>query len=269
MAASTKTGLSRGVGLLAVGWACVLVGVMFGRDVRAWLAPPPAERDLFASGEMRVGLDPSRPPFAFFDADGGYAGIEIDLARELGVAFGVEVVLVPLGFDGLYDALQTNQVDVVIAGLQPDFGAARRGVVYSRHYFDAGLVLVGPDAIGGMTDLPGYALAYEFGSVADALAHRWLRRVRPFELRPYQLPIHTLQAVEYGEADVALVDAVTARRYLRDSPALMAGSPVSVTHAWYTVTIREGRGELLRAVNDTLNDLDDTGRLEALVGAWL
>ena len=82
-----------------------------------------------------------------------------------------------MGYDGLYDSLKADQVDVVISALLVD--PSRLGDVrYARHYFNAGLVLVSPasNPLNSMDDLPGYALAFEYASDADLEARRWLRR---------------------------------------------------------------------------------------------
>ena len=84
-----------------------------------------------------------------------------------------------MSFDGLYDALKTDQVDMLISTLTIDPLRAA-DVLYTRHYFHAGLVLVSKQALSAMTDLSGHSLAFEFGSDADAQARRWLRRIPVF-----------------------------------------------------------------------------------------
>lgn len=251
-------------------WAVVgvlLVAMARPHIIDLFTAPPEAS-EVFHHNELRIGLDPSRPPFAFFDADGTYHGLEVDLGAALADDIGLPVRFVGLGFDGLYDALKTDQVDVVIAGLQPRYHLDGTAAIYSRHYFDAGLVLVSGAGYEDMRDLPGLALAYEFGSPADAEAHRWLRRVRPFALRPYELPEYALDAVRLGEADAALVDATTTRLYLREHPVFNAHYE-PITHAWYTVVTRSDRPDILAVINTTLQQLDDNGTLEQLINEWL
>jgi polar amino acid transport system substrate-binding protein len=94
-----------------------------------------------ATGELRVGLDASFPPFESLDADGNIIGYDADLARAIAGAVGAEPVFVNIGFDGLYDALQADRVDVVISGLPYD-PRRTQDVIYSQPYFNAGQVLV-------------------------------------------------------------------------------------------------------------------------------
>ncbi|MEO0565405.1 MAG: transporter substrate-binding domain-containing protein [Chloroflexota bacterium] len=247
-------------------WIACLIAMIAWPYARE-IAQPATTRTLVEDGVLHVGLDPSRPPFAFFTEGGDYAGIEVDLAREIGQALNIPVELVPLGFDGLYDALRTNRADVVIAGLAPE--EHQNGVVYTRHYFDAGLVLITQHPDITFRDLPGRTLAYEFGAPADALTQRWRRQIAPFVGRPYELPEHAMMALHYGEADVALVDRRTARLYLREHPTFAPFFVEMVTNDWYAPAVREGRPDLVAALNTTLKALDDTGRLEAIIDRWL
>lgn len=252
-------------------WLAVLftIGELIRPILDDWLTTERDPNRVFHHNELRIGLDPTRPPFAFFADDGRYIGLEVDLGEALGEHIGMPVRFVGLSFDGLYDALKTDQVDMVIAGLQPVYYLDGNDAIYSRHYFNAGLVLTSTNPnIKDMRDIPDHTLAYEFGSPADAEAHRWLRRVLPFELHPYELPHYALDAVRVGDADAALVDAATARLYLRDHPTMNAHWEY-ITNAWYTVTTRADRPDILNVVNITLRHLSHQGTLDAILDEWL
>ncbi|RME44796.1 MAG: amino acid ABC transporter substrate-binding protein, partial [Caldilineae bacterium] len=92
-------------------------------------------------GVLRVGLDPSFPPFETLDAGGQVIGLDADIARAIAADLGVQVEFVPIAFDGLYDALQVGRVDVLLSGLPVD-PTRTRDVAYSRPYFNAGQMLV-------------------------------------------------------------------------------------------------------------------------------
>ncbi|MCA9936902.1 MAG: amino acid ABC transporter substrate-binding protein, partial [Anaerolineales bacterium] len=114
---------------------------------------------------LRVGVDPTYPPFAVADSSDVW-GLDIDLARAISEELGVPVQFTYFGFDGLYDALLTEQVDVLISALVVDVG--RTGdFAYSDPYFNAGEVLVvraDGSEVGGWRDLNGRTLAVELGS---------------------------------------------------------------------------------------------------------
>lgn len=250
------------IGLLVV-VAAVLALALIRRAIDG---PPPPPRELFPYGEVRIGVDASSPPFANADGD-TLVGLDIDLGRELGVRIGLPVRFVNLGYDGLYDALKSDQVDALIASLTIDL-TRLKDVHYSQAYFNAGLVLVSGVGLARMEDLPGRRLAYEFGSEADTQARNWLRRILPFETRPYELPRYALDADRIGDADAALVDAASARLYLREH-AEWSTQMAYVTDNLYAIATQSRRPEISVAINAALQSMSEDGMLEVIIGRWL
>jgi ABC-type amino acid transport substrate-binding protein len=248
-------------------WVWALAAVVFAIRWNSIERPLPPARELFPYGELRVGVDASYPPFAVATADDLW-GLDIDLGRELASRLNIPVRFVNLGFDGLYDALRTDQVDVLISALLVDptrFGAVR----YSPPYFNAGLLLVTTnDDIRTMSDLSGRALAYEFGSEADSEARRWLRRIQPFQTQPYELPAYALDAVRLGQADAALVDAVSAGLYRREHPNWNAQTHI-VTVAPYAIASRANRPDVADAISRVLENMLTDGTIDALLDKYL
>ncbi|MCC6611983.1 MAG: amino acid ABC transporter substrate-binding protein [Anaerolineae bacterium] len=247
---------------IAAGLIVVVVVMLL---LRATSAP---DKPLLPAGALRVGVDPSNPPFAFFEDD-QIRGLEIDLANALGDALDAPVQLVPLGFDGLYDALKVEAVDIVIAAITAD-PLRTADVDYSLPYYDDGLVLVSPadHPIAAMDALAGLSLAYAFGSEADSEAHRWLRRIQPFTTQPYETPQIALDAARLGAADAALVGATDARLYARahdDWPNVRQ----AVMHTPFVIATSARHGRLAAAINEGLQQMQNDGTLDLLIARWL
>jgi polar amino acid transport system substrate-binding protein len=242
--------------------AALALGGLLLRDL---ILPQPP---LLPAGVLRIGVDPSSPPFAYYEGD-ALVGLEIDLAYALGERLGFPVQLVALGFDGLYDALRADQADVIIAALAPD-AQRTADAIYSRPYFDNGLLLVSPAAalLPAMQAVAGRSLALAFGSSAHAEADRWLRRVAPFTIRPYELPVYALDAVRFNDADAALVSAADAYLYLRDHPDWQPHTAY-ITHAPYVAAVSSQRGRLADAIDSAIAALQDNGTLAQLTARWL
>lgn len=247
-------GLLAGSGLVAARWM-----------LRRGITPP---LDELFPGELRIAVDASYPPFAVATADDLF-GLDIDLGRAIGERIGIPVRFVNMGYDGLYDSLQTAQTDLILSALLMD-GAKLGDVRYTRYYFDAGLILVSHQAqpVESMEMMPGKSLAYEFGSSADSEARIWTRRIGDFEHRPYELPEYALDAVRLGQADAALVDAITGRLYLRAHPDWQADY-VYVTHSLFAGAVRLDRIFVWRLVNRALQDMVDDESLDEIIARWL
>ena len=230
--------------------------------------PAPLAHEAFPYGEIRIGVDASYPPFAV-DTGNNLFGLDIDLGNALSEEIDFPIRFINMGFDGLYDSIKADQVDMVISALLVD-PAKMADVRYTQAYFDAGLVLVThlDSQIETIEILAGYSLAYEFGSPADAEAREWERRLDDFAKQPYELPEYALDAVRIGEADAALVDATSYHLYQRDFPDWQ--NQISyVTHNPYAIAIRIDRLETWQAVNHALDELAEKGMLDTIFRRWL
>jgi len=223
------------------------------------------------AGVLRVGMDASFPPFEAVAADGELVGFDVDLARDLGQRMGVQVEFVPnLPYDGLYDALAVGRVDVVISALvinpnrTADFG-------YSDVYFDAGQVLVVPEAhsdITQMRDLTGCTVAVEFGTRGDLETREWTRRLGALTILHRETAEGAIAAVLAGEADAAIVDHVTALAWTSKNPELVM-TEGTVTSEPYAIAATSGSAGLIREINRALASATKDGTLDQLVDKWL
>lgn len=228
----------------------------------------PTVQQLFPDGVMRVGVDASYPPFAEI-IDDQLQGLDIDIARELGQRIGSDVHFITLGYDGLYDALETGQVDVLISALLID-EFRKADVYYSWSYFNAGTLLISHEStrFDSMHAIAGKSLAFEFGSTADGLQRVWSRRIPAFDTQPYELPEYALDAVRLGQADFALVDAVSGRLYLRNHPEWQAKS-VYIEDALMSIATDIDNPEVYERINRHLLDMLNDGTLDQIIASWL
>lgn len=223
---------------------------------------------LFPSGELRVGVDASFPPFAR-DNNNVLEGFDIDLANALGETLGVRVRFVTISFDALYDALVTDRVDVVISALVVN-NARTQEARYTRPYFNNGMVLVSPSdrPLQEPHDLAQKRLAFEYGSEAETQARRWLKGIADIGILPYELPEYALDAVRLGIADSAIVEHTTLRLYQREHPDWQAAH-FFVTKSDYAVAVRVDRLAAWDAIQNALNRLFDDGTIATLLKKWL
>lgn len=69
-------------------------------------------------GKLIIGFEAGYPPMEYTDDSGlEYIGFDVDLAKELGELFGLEVEFVNTSFDGIFAGLDKNQYDMIIAAV--------------------------------------------------------------------------------------------------------------------------------------------------------
>ena len=221
-------------------------------------------------GLMRVGMDASWPPFEYIDqTTGQIIGLDVDLARAIGQRLGVEVELVNVGFDSLYDALYVGRFDAIVSALPYDpllYG----DVAYSISYFNAGQVLVvraDETEISEANDLSGKQLGVELASEGDVLGRQLQKKIKGLNLQSYMAPQDVLRALKDGEVEAAIVDAVSAYQFIASLGGLqVVGDPL--TDELYVIAVRLESPLLLRAINEALVEMREDGTLDRLREKW-
>jgi polar amino acid transport system substrate-binding protein len=211
----------------------------------------------------------------------------VDLARAIAARWGVRVEFVGVGFDQLMDAVVANRVDSAISALTiaPHRTEEMR---FSEPYIEAGMVLAVPEtsrlrpaleAVGGRSGAPvmaevaqplaGQRVAAEWGSEGDALARRLQAQVNgDLRLVLRNSTDDALRAVLAGEADLAIVDAISLALFVGDGGSLVAvGQPLRSDP--YAIVVPKHAPELLRKVNEALAALRDDGTLVEIRARWL
>lgn len=118
-----------------------------------------------------IATDTVFAPFEF-DRDGEKVGIDIDILAAVAEDQGFKYKLSPLGFDAAVTALESNQVDGVIAGMSitPE---RQKKYDFSEAYYDSYVsvaVKAGNDTIKSLEDLRGKKVAVKAGTQGASYA---------------------------------------------------------------------------------------------------
>ncbi len=95
-------------------------GVAAGKvEEPAAAGPVPKAEEVpeLGDGNLKVGMEISYPPMEFMDEAKREAGVDVELAKALGAALGVEVVIVDMPFDALIGAVEIGKIDVILSAM--------------------------------------------------------------------------------------------------------------------------------------------------------
>lgn len=218
---------------------------------------------------VRYGGDAAFAPFESLNAQGRPQGFQIDLLAELGPAAG-------LIFDISLKPWQTTEADFKRGDLDVvamvDTEPRREWALFTRGHATPALALYHrqdqPPPVG-LHDLAGQRLAVtDSDAMRDTLGN-WLAGLPPPVVTAADAT-QALAAVQHGQADVALL----ARAYA--DPVLAANlvqgvvaNGMSLGLQTYALAVAPGREALRAQLQQGLDRLEATGRLEALRVRWL
>ncbi len=250
------------MGILAFAGAVVVPRIAAEKEAdRRWALA-------LARGGLRVGIDPSYQPFSYFTAE-GWQGYDADLARELTRRMGLTLWAEPVGYDGFYDALRTEQMDVSLSALVPD-ASQTRDIGYTQPYFVSGLMLVGActEATAVPDCLAWQRLAVALGSPADQIARRWERRV-PGLIRVAVMDDSEALGGMPASADAALVDELDAWKPIQRIRGEGKLPLQRIESRSFVIATRADDARLRSELDGHIERMRSDGTLERLAAKWL
>jgi ABC-type amino acid transport substrate-binding protein len=245
-----------------------------------WFPKSPPKPDatwvrMLETGEFRVGLDPSFPPFESDDAKGNLRGLDVALANAMAAEWSaangahVRVEYVYSGYDGLYDALRAGQFDAIISALPYD-PRKTQDVAFSHSYYNGGpLIVVRETDVRTKTysDLQGESIGVELGSSGDMFARRWQRRLK-YDLHTYNTPSDALAALRAAQVDAVFTDLIAFNDFARNAGGIKTvGDPLA--NELIVIAVPKTTPTVLAQINAAIDTMKVDGRMAQLYSEWL
>ena len=229
------------------------------------------------AGALRVATEPYFPPQEFIDPNLSgqeqFVGADMELARLIAQRMGVELVIVPMDFADVLDAVAAGECDLAISGLMYTPGRAAKvelskGYHYAGNDAGSGLLIRSADAeqIREPRDLAGRDIVAQSGSLQETQMAENVTHYREF--RRLSLVQDVYKAVESGRADAAMVDIESAENYIENNPdcglALVPGVRFVPDEQFDGDRVAGKKGELrlMYFVNGVIDEVLPSGQYE-------
>ena len=240
---------------------------------------PPSKPDatwvqISTSGALRIGIDPSFPPFESDDGKGNLKGLDIALVDEMlrewsrNNAVPIHPEYIYTGYDGLYDALKAGQFDAIVSALPYD-PKKTEDATFSHSYFDGGPFIVvreGDTTTKTYRDVQGKKIGVELGSTGDSFARKWERRLN-YTLHEYDTPSDALTALQQGQVDAVFTDLIAFNDFMASHGGLkIVGDPL--VNELTVIAVRKDSYTLLAQINGVIDAMKQDGRMAQLLKQW-
>ncbi|MCW4464059.1 amino acid ABC transporter substrate-binding protein/permease [Glutamicibacter sp. MNS18] len=216
-----------------------------------------------------IGTDTTFAPFEFRQG-GELVGIDMDLLRAIADKQGFNVEIRSLGFNAALQALSSNQVDGVIAGMS--ITDERKEVYdFSEPYFESGVQMAidrNNDDIQGYEDLEGKTVVAKTGSEGESYA-KSIADEYGFRVTSLDQSATMYESVKAGTA-VAVVDDYPVLAYGIAQGNGLKTVTEKVPGGSYGFAVNKGQNTaLLAAFNDGLAELQASGEYQQIVDEYL
>ncbi len=238
-----------------------------------------------AEGQFRVGMECDYPPFNWtqveedensvpIDGGMGFAGgYDVEIAKRIAEGLGKELVIKKIAWDGLIPALNSDQIDAVIAGMSPT--AERKVTVdFTDAYYNSDLVVVvradGDFAAAEtLSDFAGAKITAQLNTFHETVVSQLdgVNQMPSMETFPAMITALTSGAIDGYISERP--GAVSACASNADLTFVTPGFVASEEDTSIAVALKQGQPELIDAINEILAGIDTDARNELMDNAVL
>ena len=195
------------------------------------------------------------PPYEFL-REQDVIGIDVEICRavaqKLGRGFQAETV----DFDSIIPAVISGKADLAAAGITVT--EDRKKIVdFSIPYVKTGIVVISKKSspFTEVAQLKGRRIGVQGGTTSETYVLKQLGQ-EPARTRS---PDEAVADLKSGRNDFVIADADPAKNIVKDEPDLQVSG--LITSEEYAIAVRKGRPELLQAINETIAELKQNGKL--------
>ncbi len=216
-------------------------------------------------GVLTMSTNAAFPPYEMTTDDGGYEGIDVELAGAIAEKLGLELQIDDMDFDSALLAVQQGKSDIVMAGVTvsedrllvmdfTDSYATGVQVVIVPEGSDVTIDNLGEHVIGTQRATTGNIFCTdEFGE--DHVV-------------AYDNGITAVQALMNGQVDCVVIDNAPAQEFVAANPGLTILDTEYVTED-YAIGLAKGNTALLDAINQALAELQEDGTVQSILDKYI
>lgn len=224
--------------------------------------------EIKASGVLVLGTSADYPPFEFhmeIDGKDTIVGFDIDIAKKIAEAIGVELQIVDMKFEGLLPALTAGKIDLIVSGMTPT-DERKQSVDFSIVYYDAmQTMLVAAENVDVLTTIEafdGKAVGVQKASVQEALA---VETFTSSDIKAIDKIPNLIMELKTGKVDGLVLAEPVAKQYASANADLAVNGLDLGSEGGAAVAVQKDSGAFLEIINETIQGLLDSGEMDQLI----
>nr|WP_308505881.1 basic amino acid ABC transporter substrate-binding protein [uncultured Agathobaculum sp.] len=217
-------------------------------------------------GVLRMGTNATFPPYEYVDENNEVAGIDADIAAAIADKLGMELEITDMAFDSLIPALQSDTIDIVLAGMTVDPERAE-SVNFTDSYATGVQVIIVPEDsdIASPDDLEGKNIGVQTGTTGDLYCTDDYGQefVKQFDNGPL-----AVAALLNGQVDCVVIDNEPAKNYVAANEGLKI-LDTAYANEDYAAALAKDDTELYEQVNTAIQELKEDGTIASIIEKYI
>lgn len=216
---------------------------------------------------LKLATSADFPPFESRDPEGNFEGFDIELAEMIAEKLGYELDIEDMSFDGLIGSLQSNRVDMVMAGMSAT-EERKENVDFSDEYHRSGEMFItkSSEELEDLDDLTGKVVGVQLGTIQEEGAEK-LAEQYDFEVKKVDDAGLLIQELNSNRIDVGYMDKSVAVGYM-DSQDLIGFDDPTKSSPGMGIAFPKG-SDLVEPVNEVLQKFEEDGTIDKLTEKWI
>ena len=228
--------------------------------------PTDAEGGLtIVEGKLTMSTNAQFPPYEMTTDDGGFEGIDVEIATAIAEKLGLELDILDMDFDSALLAVQQGKSDIVMAGvtvnddrlLVMDFSTSYANgvqVVIVKEGSDITIDNMGEGLIGTQRGTTGNIYCTDDYGEEHVVA--------------YDDGFTAVQALVNGQVDCVVIDNAPAQEFVKNNAGL-AILDTEYANEDYAIGVNKGNSALLDAINGALEELIADGTVQSIIDKYI
>lgn len=225
------------------------------------------------SGKLVVGTSADYPPYEFHKQINGkdeIVGFDIEIAKQLAKDLGVQMEIKDMTFNGLLEAIKTDKIDIVFAGMNPTAERAKE-VDFSKIYYKAVQAVIvrteDKDKYKTFADLKGKKIGVQLATTQEEIAKS---QITGADIKSLGKITDLVLELKNKKVDALVVELPVAQSYSDKNKDIMVSDmkfETKTEEKGSAAAVKKDSPELVEAINKTLDKLINDKSIEKFVTA--
>ncbi|WP_025027336.1 basic amino acid ABC transporter substrate-binding protein [Caldalkalibacillus mannanilyticus] len=167
--------------------------------------------------KLVVGTDAAFPPFEYLDK-GKIVGFDVDFLEAVMKEAGIDYELRNIGWDPLFAALQSKEIDLAISGITIN-DVRKQTYDFSHPYFESTHMILFKEGVDvkGAQDIVDMKIGVQNGTTGQSAVEKLIGVNHP-NIAKYENNVVAIMALKNGDVEVVVTDNTVVNEYIKNNP---------------------------------------------------